>query len=176
MKCHWRARFNPSKSERFATSWCLAAQTLEMLFSIFPSCTYTWMRPTFLGEGSWTGLVSPSYSFLEYVISGNAFVDMAFAEVHDFIEYPMLVQVFIEFVFWALLKVPFVWPLRSRGGWRWLRLLVVFLPFSPCTATVRGAPGHNRGGVVSETTLLAKTQGGLWTVFLTSFGSGQRHA
>ena len=56
--------------------------------------SYTWMRQSTTGKGIWFGLVSSSCSFLECVISGNAFVDKAFAEVHDFFEFPVLVNAY----------------------------------------------------------------------------------
>ena len=85
----------------------------DTVLCFFPAALDTWMRPLPFGKGSWSCL-SSYYSFLEYVISGNAFVDKAFAEVHDFVECLMLEQVFIEFVCWALLK--FAIAPRLSGG------------------------------------------------------------
>ena len=62
--------------------------------------------------------------------------------------------VFLKYLFTAALKFGKAFG-SHRGAeerWRWLRLLVVFalslhhtLSFGPCTATVSGAAGHNRG-------------------------------
>ena len=50
------------------------------------------------------------------------------AGVHDFIEFPVLVHVFIEFVHCAFLKFAIARGLcEVEGRWRWLHLLVVFL-------------------------------------------------
>ena len=98
---------------------------LELLFSCFPGCTFTCMRPPPLREGEpdLARLITP------YDVRFPGVVDQAFAEVHDFIDYPKLVQVFIEFVYWASLEfaiAPASTEVEER--WRWLRLLVVFLP------------------------------------------------
>ena len=63
-----------------------------------------WMRPPPLGRAA--GLGWPHLHILSWSTSSRATLSWTrlFAEVHDFIEYSMLVQVFIEFVWWALLK------------------------------------------------------------------------
>ena len=133
------------------------------------------MRPTPLEKASRTWLVSSrrttlrAQAFLEYV-------DKAFAEVPNIIEYPTPVQVLIDFVYWPLLM--FAMALASpevEGRWQWRSLrplaLLSFVvrsaplppyirccPFGPCTVAVHGAAGHNRWGVAG-TPLPVKTQG-----------------
>ena len=57
--------------------------------------------------------------------------------------------------------------LRSPTGSSWFALFPYTRhgPFSPCTVTVHGAPGHNRWGVVEP--LPVKTQGGTMNCLLT---------
>ena len=78
-------------------------------------------------------------AFLEYV-------DKALAEVLDFIEYPVLVQVFIEFVYWALWKFAIAPGLHEGRGEmamaaapRCFFLLSTSdsVPFGLCAATVQ---------------------------------------
>ena len=117
--------------------------------------------------------------FMEYV-------DKVLTEVHDFIGYPMLVQVFIEFALWDTLK--FACAPGLSGG-RGEMAMAVASSARLAFFVVRSAPVvcrtpdafpfwslYSDGPLssrpqplgVSETSLPVKTQGGLWTVRLIS--------
>ena len=74
-----------------------------------------------LGKGSWRA------GF------GLENVDKVLTEVHNFIEYPMLAQVFMETVCWVLLKFTIALGLSGRGDGNGGRFV-----HSPCLPSWRG--------------------------------------
>ena len=57
------------------------------------------------------------------------YVGKVLTHIHDFIEYPLLVQVFVEIVYWVLLKSAMATGLSGlRGRWKWRLLRPLALP------------------------------------------------